>query len=107
MESALEKVRELRARYANVAVDDTSQTFNTELLEALELGYLLDAALVTTVSAINRTESRGAHARDDYPERDDENWLKHTMAYLEADDQVSIRYKPVTITEFEPQKRVY
>ncbi len=107
MTEALEKIRELRERCENVSVDDRSQTFNTELLEALELSNLLDCALVTTASALNRTESRGAHARDDYSERDDENWLKHTLAFLEPDGEVSIRYKPVTITQYEPMKRVY
>ena len=77
-----------------------------ELLTALELGYLLDLAEVTAVSALARQESRGAHSREDYPERDDENWLKHTLAY-QTNGSVTLKYKPVTITRFEPKPRTY
>ena len=70
------------------------------------MGCLLDVAEATTASALARTESRGAHAREDYPKRDDDNWLKHTLAFL-TPQGVSLRYKPVTMTVFQPQERVY
>jgi len=106
MSAALEKVKELKQRFRNVRAKDPSRIFNTDILEAWELGCLLDLAHVTARSALERKESRGAHARDDYPERDDVNWLKHSLAYLE-DKGVSLKYKPVTMTRFEPKKRVY
>lgn len=106
MQKAVNKVRELRERYKCVKVEDQGKIFNTDLMNAWELGCLLDLAEVTAVSALVRKESRGAHARDDYPERDDENWLKHTFAWLK-DGEVALKYKPVVITKYQPQKRVY
>jgi succinate dehydrogenase / fumarate reductase flavoprotein subunit len=107
MEEALVKVRELQQRYKNVLVMDKGRQFNTDLLEAWELGNLLDLAEVTTVCAINRTESRGAHLREDHRERNDAEWLKHTLAHVDDEGQIEIVYKPVTITKFEPKERVY
>ncbi len=107
MQRALDKVRELKGRYKRVKVDDRGQTFNMDVLQAWELGCMLDIAEVTTASALNRTESRGAHARDDYKERDDSDWLKHTFAFMQDDGDIDIRYKPVTITKYEPKKRTY
>jgi succinate dehydrogenase / fumarate reductase flavoprotein subunit len=106
MSAALEKVKELKRRYRNVRARDPSRIFNTEILEAWELGCLLDLAQVTARAALERKESRGAHAREDYPERDDKKWLKHSLAYLD-EKGVSLKYKPVTMTRFEPKKRVY
>ena len=106
MEQALKVVRELKEKYNGIRVEDQGMVFNTDLLEAWELGCLLDSAEVTTVSALERTESRGAHAREDYPDRLDKKWLKHTIAFLEPDG-VKLKYKPVTITRFEPKERVY
>ncbi len=106
MEAALAKVHQLQERYRQVSTQDKGKKFNTELLEAIELGYLLDLAEVTVASALSRKESRGAHSREDYPERDDENWLKHTLAYR-TDQGVELKYKPVTITRFEPKPRTY
>jgi succinate dehydrogenase / fumarate reductase flavoprotein subunit len=106
MREALDKVRELKRRYADMRVDDTGKVFNTDLLEAWELGSLLDVAEVTAASALARTESRGAHARDDYSDRDDEQWLKHTLAYL-REERVDLEYKPVTITDYVPEAREY
>ncbi|HEU4457281.1 MAG TPA: succinate dehydrogenase flavoprotein subunit [Longimicrobium sp.] len=107
MTSALAKVRELRARFKEVVVMDRGRQFNTDLLEAWELGNLLDLAEVTTLSALNRTESRGAHMREDYEKRDDANWLKHTLVTRQADGSLDISYKPVVITKFQPKERVY
>jgi succinate dehydrogenase / fumarate reductase flavoprotein subunit len=107
MEKALDKVRELQKRYETVMVMDKGKMFNTDLLEAWELGNLLDLAEVTAVSAINRTESRGAHMREDYLERNDAEWLKHTLAYRDESGKIDLRYKPVTIKKFQPKERVY
>jgi succinate dehydrogenase / fumarate reductase, flavoprotein subunit len=86
MTEAVEEVRELRQRFrTDLAVDDTGYKFNTDVMEAWELGSLLDLAEVTAVSALNRTESRGGHSREDFQKRDDENWLVHTLAYLKTD----------------------
>jgi succinate dehydrogenase / fumarate reductase flavoprotein subunit len=106
LQAAITKVQELRGRFKEVKVADSSKVFNTELLQTWELGNLLDLALVTAQSAAARTESRGAHARDDYPARDDVNWLKHTLAWING-DQVKLSYKPVVITHFTPKERVY
>ena len=106
MKEALSKIGELKARYRSVALDDKGKQFNTELLEAIGLGYLLDLAEVTAASALARKESRGAHSREDYPERDDDNWLQHTLAY-QTREGVELRYKPVSITRFEPKPRTY
>ena len=106
MESALDKVLELKERYKHIKVGDTGKIFNTELLNAWELGNMLDVAEAVTVSALNRTESRGGHAREDYPERDDANWLKHSLI-ARKNGQMEITYKPVVITKFQPKARVY
>jgi succinate dehydrogenase / fumarate reductase flavoprotein subunit len=100
------KLRDLRARYATVAVKDTGRVFNTELLEAREVGYLLDCAEATVAAALARTESRGGHYREDFPERNDTDWLKHSMAFR-AEGGPDLRYKPVTITKFQPKPRTY
>ena len=106
MTRAVEKIQELRRRYNDVRIQDKSKSFNTDLLDILELGNLLNLSLVTAESARNRKESRGAHSREDYPERDDTNWLKHTLAVLDG-DQVRIDYKSVDISLWEPKPRVY
>ncbi len=106
MKQALEKIRELQDRYRNVEINDKGRRFNQELLEAWEVGCLLDLAEVTAVSALARTESRGAHSREDFPKRDDQNWLKHTLAFKE-DAGIELTYKPVVVTKHQPMKRVY
>jgi succinate dehydrogenase / fumarate reductase, flavoprotein subunit len=103
----VEVLKELMDRYKNIAIDDKGEAYNTELVEALELGYLLEVSEALVHSALNRTESRGAHAREDYPERDDRNWLKHTLAYKVEDGKVAFRYKPVVLGRFEPKARIY
>jgi succinate dehydrogenase / fumarate reductase flavoprotein subunit len=104
--SALVQVRELKARHGKVRVQDRGHVFNTDLLEARETGYLLDCAETTVVSALARKESRGAHSREDYPTRDDANFLVHSLAYAAAGGP-TVRYKPVVITKFEPKPRTY
>jgi len=106
MQQAVAKVKELQQRFRHVRADDPGMVFNTDLLEAWELGCMLDVAQVTAEAALARTESRGAHAREDFPKRDDENWLKHSLAYLE-NGGVRLGYKPVTITKWQPKARVY
>ena len=106
MTEALNKIRELKKRFANVIVSDTGKVFNTELLNAWELGNLLDIAEVVAASALNRKESRGGHSRVDYPERDDKSWLKHTLITMK-DGKLEINYKPVVITKYQPKARVY
>ncbi|MCF6209043.1 MAG: succinate dehydrogenase/fumarate reductase flavoprotein subunit, partial [Ghiorsea sp.] len=106
--SAIEKVA---ASLADTQIQDKNRVFNTELIEALELENLMSLARATAASAAARKESRGAHARDDYPERDDKNWMKHSLATIE-NNQVNVSYKPVrtipmTVESFPPKKRVY
>jgi succinate dehydrogenase / fumarate reductase, flavoprotein subunit len=106
MQAALEKVRELKVRFKNVRVTDTGRIFNTDLLNTWELGNLLEIAEVVAVSALNRKESRGGHSREDYPDRDDVNWLKHTLI-AQKNGKLEISYKPVAITKHQPKARVY
>jgi len=106
MRKAVEEIQELRERYREVRCGDASTSFNTALLEAFELGNLLDCALLTATSACNRTESRGAHSREDYPERDDKQWLKHTLASLDQ-DEVRLDSLPVNTDRWEPKPRKY
>jgi len=104
----------LRERYKNIAVQDKGKRFNTDLLEAVELGFLLDLAEVVVYSAMSRKESRGGHFREDYPDRDDANFMVHTMAYLAGDahsadagDHIRLSTKPVVITRYQPMERKY
>ncbi len=107
MTDALQKVRQLRQRFKQVRISDTGKVFNTELLNAWELGNLLDLAEVVALSALTRTESRGGHAREDFPKRDDANWMKHTLSWRLDDDSLRLDYKPVVITRFQPKERTY
>jgi succinate dehydrogenase / fumarate reductase flavoprotein subunit len=106
MQAAVDAVQALRERYRSVRVQDTGRPFNTDLLEIIELGNLLDLSLVTAAAALNRQESRGAHSREDFPDRDDDNWLKHSLAYLET-DAVRLEDKPVDTSIWEPKPRTY
>jgi len=106
MKAALEKIGELKQRYHHIRIADTGKIFNTELLNAWELGNMLEVAEVITNCALNRKESRGGHSREDYPERDDQNWLKHTLVSTK-DGKTKIGYKPVVITKYKPKERTY
>ncbi|WP_400994117.1 succinate dehydrogenase flavoprotein subunit [Agromyces sp. GXQ0307] len=114
LDHVAEVIAGLRDRYRNIAVQDKGKRFNTDLLEAVELGFLLDLAEVVVASARNREESRGGHMRDDFPNRDDEKFMQHTMAYLSGDahssvasDHIRLDWKPVTITRYQPMERKY
>jgi len=106
LENALKELRKLKERFKNIRVEDKGRTFNTGLVAALQLDFTLDLAEVTIAGALPRTESRGAHSRRDYPKRDDENWLKHTLAYYTREGP-RLEYIPVTITKWPPAKRAY
>jgi succinate dehydrogenase / fumarate reductase flavoprotein subunit len=106
MRLAIDKLAELTERFKHVHITDTGSIFNTELLNAWELGNMLEVADVIARSAVNRQESRGGHSREDFPKRDDQNWLKHTLAWR-RDGKVEIGYKPVVITKYQPKERVY
>ena len=103
----VEKIRELQARYANVAIEDRSRTFNTERVAALELGFMLDVAEAMINAAARREESRGAHQRTDFPARDDQRFLAHSLIHRNADGSTRVDYPPVTITRWPPGERVY
>jgi len=111
LKQALSDIESLKTRYADVAVQDKGRRFNTDLLEAVELGFLLELAEVLVVSALARNESRGGHFREDYTSRDDVNFMRHTMAYREFDDDgepiVRLDYKPVVQTRYRPMERRY
>ncbi len=102
-----EKLKELYERYKNIRIDDKSNTFNTDLQEAIELGHLIDFSLFIVEGALARKESRGAHFREDYPQRDDENFLKHTYAKFSGDYELELEYGDVVLGKFEPQERKY
>lgn len=106
LNEALDKIKELRKRYENIQVQDRGQRFNTDLLEAIELGFLLDLAEVLAFTARERRESRGGHYREDFETRDDEKFMVHSMAY-KAGDGITIGWKPVVITNYPPMERKY
>jgi succinate dehydrogenase / fumarate reductase flavoprotein subunit len=106
LESALKEIRDLKRKFKNIRVEDKGKSFNTGFTSALQLDFMLDLAEVTIAGALARTESRGAHSRRDYPKRDDENWLKHTLAYCTKEGP-RLEYAPVTITKWPPAARTY
>ena len=101
---AVEAVRDLRQRYRGVAVRSSGKVFNLDMLRVLELDTMIDLALATAEAALAREESRGAHSRLDFPDRDDARWLRHTLAYR-TDDGPRLDYKPVVVDQFQPQER--
>ena len=111
LKQALNDVQELKRRYRNISIQDKGVRYNTDLMEAIELGFLLDLAELVVVGALERKESRGGHAREDYPNRDDVNFMRHTMAYRRAAEDgsatVQLDYKPVVITRYQPMERKY
>jgi len=110
LKQALTDIQALKERYGRITVSDKGKRYNTDLLEAVELGFLLELAEVLIVGAIARKESRGGHAREDYPNRDDTNFMRHTMAYKQGSglsSDIRLDYKPVTFTRYEPMERKY
>ncbi|MGH3653194.1 succinate dehydrogenase flavoprotein subunit [Glutamicibacter sp.] len=113
LKEARDVIEDLRRRYKNISIQDKGKRFNLDLLEAIELGFLLDLAEVITVAALHRKESRGGHYREDFPDRDDENFMKHSMSYRDAEavteDIKGIRMetKPVVFTRYQPMERKY
>jgi succinate dehydrogenase/fumarate reductase flavoprotein subunit len=106
MEQACRTLKTLRERFKHIIIEDRGSTFNTEVMNALELDFMLDVAEAVANSALLRRESRGSHTRTDFPKRDDENFLKHTLAYRTLDGP-KIEYLPVTITRWTPEERKY
>jgi succinate dehydrogenase / fumarate reductase flavoprotein subunit len=106
LEGGLKEIRQLKQRFKKIKVQDKGRQFNTGMLNALQLDFMLDLAEVTMISALSRNESRGAHSRKDYPKRDDQNWLKHTLVYFTKDGP-RLEYIPVTMTRWPPVARTY
>jgi succinate dehydrogenase / fumarate reductase flavoprotein subunit len=106
IESALERVKSLQEELPNAYIDDRGTVFNQDVLGAIELGFMLDQAEATCVAALHRTESRGAQYRTDFPERNDDEWLKH-IDLTQSDDGPEVSYSPVTITQWQPMARTY
>jgi succinate dehydrogenase / fumarate reductase flavoprotein subunit len=104
--NALKEIKVLRKRFENIEVEDKGRKFNTGLVGALQLDFTLDLAEITIVCALTRTESRGAHSRRDYPERNDESWLKHTLAHF-TEEGPKLEHIPVNITKWPPAARKY
>ncbi len=107
MTQATKTIKELRTRFKNVRVPDRTQNFNTNLLEAIELKHMLEFSELIVGGAMVREESRGAHARIDFPKRDDEEWMKHTMAFKTKEGGYELKYKPVRVTKYQPEERKY
>ena len=107
LQRQLKLIDELLKRYKNIRIDDKSETFNTDMQEAIELGHMLESAKIVVVGALEREESRGGHYREDFPTRDDEKFLKHTYATMDKDYNVSIDWGEVVLGKFEPMERKY
>ena len=113
LRAALDEISKLRERYNNVGIQDRGKRYNLDLLEAVELGFLLELAEVISTAAIHRKESRGGHFREDFPDRDDENFMHHTMTYLDPEAETDgikgmrLETKPVIVTRYQPMERKY
>ncbi len=107
LRTALETVRRLKEEAKTAYIDDRGTVFNQDVLGAIELGYMIDCAEAIVVSAIERKESRGAHTRMDFPERNDDEWLKHINVTRNGGDEAAVSYSPVTITKWQPEERKY
>jgi len=103
----IDKLKELKERFKNIEIQDKGLVFNTDLMEAIELENLLYNAEATVYSAINRNESRGAHTREDFPARDDVNWMNHSFIFKNDNGDPKITLKPVTVTRYKPMERKY
>lgn len=107
LQKMIVKLQELKERFKNISVQDKSKVFNTDLVEAMELENLLITAEATVHGAYQRTESRGAHTREDFPLRNDQEWMKHTFAFQNKEGEPDLKYKPVVVTRFQPMERKY
>jgi len=107
LQIAIDTVKELRKRFQNIRIKDKSTVFNTELQEAIEFGHMLDYSLFIVESAIARNESRGAHYREDFDTRNDEDFLKHTMAYMDENGEIKLDYMKVVLGKHELKARTY
>ncbi len=107
MEKAIADITAIKERYRNIGVSSSGRHMNYELMNALELEYMIEVAHTIALGALSRQESRGAHFRRDFNKRDDEKWLKHTIARSGIAGEPDISYKPVTITRFQPMERTY
>jgi succinate dehydrogenase / fumarate reductase flavoprotein subunit len=107
LQGALETIGRLKVQAASAWIDDRGTVFNQDVLGAIELGYMVDCAEATVVAAIERKESRGAQFRTDFPERNDEEWLKHIDISLDENGEPQVSYSPVTITQWQPEERKY
>ena len=107
LQELMGELQELRSRFERASVMDRGRRFNTDILETIEMDHMLELTLVVAAGALARQESRGGHSRRDYPQRNDQSWLKHTLAYRQEDGTPTLRYKPVEIVKYEPQERKY
>ena len=106
LQRAVSAIVDLKERYGRVRLEHSGQVFNTDLVQTMETGNLLDVAHCVALGALNREESRGSHARTDFPERDDTGWLRHSL-FRKSDDGPACDYAPVTVTRYEPEARSY
>jgi succinate dehydrogenase / fumarate reductase flavoprotein subunit len=102
-----EKLKELKKRFKNIRIDDNSKVYNTDLQEAIELGHMIDFSAFIVQGAILREESRGAHFREDFPDRDDDKFLKHTLTYINEDGDLDTELIDVVLGNFKPEERTY
>jgi succinate dehydrogenase / fumarate reductase flavoprotein subunit len=107
LEQMSDELKSLRTRYGGVVVQDKGKVFNTDLMEAVELGFLLDVAETLVAAALARDESRGGHFREDHPLRDDDHWLRHSLSYRDPDGTVRLEYKDVKLGPYIPMERKY